>query len=513
MNIELSNEQQIAYNKYIQGKNIFITGPGGSGKSELIRKIFENSKKNKKKIQITALTGRAALLLNCEARTLHSWAGIGLGKGPIEQIIKKVCTNIRSLKNWKSTSVLVVDEVSMLSYKLFELLDKIGRTIRGASHLPFGGIQLIFTGDFFQLPPVGNRDDPESSKFCFESELWNETFDVNCQIQLKKIFRQKDDEYAKILNQIREGKITRKSCDKLTEHVGRVISPDLLIKPTKLLPTRNQVDTINSYEMALIENSETVQYQIKFCNNLPMTEDEKKLRIHFSEAEIEYELKYMHDNMVCDDIINIKIGANVMCLINIPGIDDSPMLCNGSQGVVIRISALGFPVVKFGNGCEREMGPHIWLSERIPGIGLSQIPLILAWAITIHKSQGSTLYAAEIDAGNGIFECGQTYVALSRVKSLDGLYLTSFNPSKILVNKKVKAFYANLNANLNYEPEPELEPEPEPEPKPKPELEPEPEIKNIFSNFEYSETVSSRELEQEQSEVKEYELDPDNFEQ
>jgi ATP-dependent DNA helicase PIF1 len=445
MNIELSIEQQNAYNKYIQGKNLFITGPGGSGKSELIKKIFENAKKMKKRIQITALTGRAALLLNCDARTLHSWSGIGLGKGPIEPIIKKICSNKNSLKNWRTTSILVVDEVSMMSYKLIHLLDKIGRAVRGADHLPFGGIQLIFTGDFFQLPPVGDKEDPESSKFCFESELWDEIFDRINQIQLKKIFRQKDEEYATILNQIREGRITRKSCNRLYEQVGRVVSPDLIIKPTKLLPTRIQVDAINKYEMTLIYTSDTVQYQLKFCNNLPMTEEEKKLRTHFSETDIDNEFKYMHNNMVCDDIMNIKINANVMCLINIPGTDDAPTLCNGSQGVVVRISALGYPVVKFGNGYEREMVAHTWVSERIPGIGLSQIPLILAWAITIHKSQGATLDAAEIDAGKGIFECGQTYVALSRVKSLEGLYLTSFDPAKILVNKKVKEFYKKLN--------------------------------------------------------------------
>jgi ATP-dependent DNA helicase PIF1 len=444
MSIQLSNEQHESYNKFIQGKNIFITGPGGSGKSELIKKIYLDSKRQKRKIQVCALTGRAALLLNCEARTLHSWAGIGLGKGSIEPLIKKICANKRSLKNWKTTSILVVDEVSMLSYKLFNTLDKIGKFIRGANHLPFGGIQLIFTGDFFQLPPVGDRDDPETTRFCFESELWEQTFDRSCQIQLKKIFRQSDQEYADILNQIREGRITRKSCNKLSEYVGRPSSDGLIIKPTKLLPTRMQADAINNYEMGLISNSDSTQYQIKYCYQLPMTEEEKEFRKHFSDNDIEYELKYMHDNMVCDDIINLKVGASVMCLINIPCTDDTPMLCNGSQGMVVRMSALGFPVVKFTNGYEREMGPHTWVSEKIPGIGLMQIPLILAWAITIHKSQGATLEAAEIDAGKGIFECGQTYVALSRVKSLNGLYLTSFDPSRILVNKKVKEFYKRL---------------------------------------------------------------------
>jgi ATP-dependent DNA helicase PIF1 len=483
MSIQLSSEQELVYNKYIQGKNVFITGPGGSGKSELIKRIFQYSNLHKKKIRVCALTGRAALLLNCEARTLHSWAGIGLGKGPVEQIIKKVSGNRNSSKNWKTTSVLVVDEVSMLSYKLFELLDKIGRVIRNAPHLPFGGIQLIFSGDFFQLPPVGNRDDPESGQFCFEHPLWDNTFDVSCQIQLKKIFRQKDDEYAGILNQIREGKITRKSCNRLAELVGRTVDTNLVIKPTKLLPTRAQADAINTFEMSLVDGDELMHYELKYCKALPMTEEEKSLRHHYSETDIEYELKYMHDNMVCDDVINMKVGAIVMCLINIAGTDDAPMLCNGSQGVVIRMSALGFPVVKFGNGYEREMAPHTWLSEKIPGIGLMQVPLILAWAITIHKSQGATLDAAEIDAGKGIFECGQTYVALSRVKSLEGLYLTSFDPCRILVNKKVKEFYRKLSeVQQSQAPKPEPEPEPESEPALR---EPQPQNSNVFENFAY----------------------------
>ena len=451
MNIEFSNEQQEAYNKYILGYNVFITGPGGSGKSELIKKIYEHAKRHGKKIQVTALTGRAAILLNCNARTLHSWAGIGLGKGTYEEIVKKVCANKKSLKNWKTTSIIVIDEVSMLSYKLFNLLDKIGRTIRSATnYLPFGGIQLIFSGDFFQLPPVGIREDPETNQFCFESELWEKTFSILCQIQLKKIFRQNDDEYATILNQIREGRITRKTCNKLAELVGRPLSSDILVKPTKLLPTRMQSDAINNYEMGLINNDSIIQYEIKFCKNLPMTEEEKGFRKNYNDADIDYEIKYLHDNMMCDDVLNLKVGAKVMCLINIPSTDNSPVLCNGSQGIVTSISALGYPMIKFSNGYEREMTPHIWTSERIPGIGLSQIPLILAWAITIHKSQGATLETAEIDAGKGIFECGQTYVALSRVKSLEGLYLTSFDPFRILVNKKVKEFYKKLTENQSF---------------------------------------------------------------
>jgi ATP-dependent DNA helicase PIF1 len=126
------------------------------------------------------------------------------------------------------------------------------------------------------------------------------------------------------------------------------------------------------------------------------------------------------------------------------------MLCNGSQGVITRLSDQGLPVVKFsgstsGHSFETVMGNHVWPSENIPGVGVSQIPLILAWALTIHKSQGATLDIAEIDAGSGIFECGQTYVALSRVKSLDGLYLTSFDASRIKVSRKVQEFYSSIS--------------------------------------------------------------------
>ena len=135
-----------------------------------------------------------------------------------------------------------------------------------------------------------------------------------------------------------------------------------------------------------------------------------------------------------------------MCIVNIKSADDKGIdVCNGSQGIVVGFCTYsGLPRVKYNNGIEMIMTRHMWLSEKIPGICVSQIPIILAWALTIHKSQGATMDAAEIDVGSGIFECGQTYVALSRVKSLDGLYLTSFDAKKIMINKKVKDYYESL---------------------------------------------------------------------
>ena len=242
--MELSKEQQLAFNKYVKGNNIFITGPGGAGKSALIRMIHQHAYKQFKNINVTALTGCAAVLLNCKAKTLHSWAGIGLGNGTTEQLIIKIKKNKFAKALWKGTDILVVDEVSMLSLKLFDILNSIGKAVRNNSR-PFGGIQVIFSGDFFQLPPVGDKDEPDTQRFCFESDNWNAVFHQDNQIQLKKIFRQTDEIYSTILNQIREGKIKRKSNDLLLEYVGRPFDPGLVAEPTKLYPTKNKVEQIN----------------------------------------------------------------------------------------------------------------------------------------------------------------------------------------------------------------------------------------------------------------------------
>ena len=442
--MELSNEQQIAFDKYVEGKNIFITGPGGSGKSELIRRIYQHATRNFKDIHVCALTGCAAVLLNCNAKTVHSFAGIGLGNGTIEHLVQKIKQNKFAKNMWRTTEILIVDEVSMMSLKLFDALNHIGKAMRNNCSRPFGGIQVIFSGDFYQLPPVGNKEEPDTSRFCFESDDWNSVFHRDCQIQLKKIFRQQsDDVFASILNQIREGKIKRKTNDLLLQYVGRKCDDaDLVI--TKLFPTKNKVETINNNKMSELVSEER-EYAMKYITNAEPAAKYEREKTHYSDSEVQFELEYMANNLICDKTIKIKVGAQVMCIINIQS-DQGVDICNGSQGTVTGFCEItGCPKVKYNNGREMVMARHTWTSEKIPGVGVTQVPLILAWALTIHKSQGATLDAAEIDVGSGIFECGQTYVALSRVKSLNGLYLTSFDVTKIKINKKVKAFYEALN--------------------------------------------------------------------
>lgn len=443
--MEFSLEQQHAFNKYQEGQNIFLTGPGGSGKSALIKHIFADAVKQGKKIQVCALTGCAAVLLECKAKTIHSWAGIGKGLGG--NVIDKVKRNKYARTAWKEIEVLILDEVSMMSKHLFELLDAVGKVVRRCSR-PFGGIQLIFSGDFYQLPPVGQKELPDTCAFCFESTLWFITFAMENHVQLLKMFRQTDPLYISILTQIRQGRIKRSTNEFLMAHVGKSIELETSVKPTKLFPMKYQVEEVNQKEMNALENVETIYYEIKDSIDLTMNSSEKVLRLQFTKDQIKAELSHMRNVIPCgSEPVKLKLGAQVMCIVNIVLEEMNDTLCNGAQGIVIGFSKndLKLPIVRYTNGYVMTMEYNTWKSENIPGIGVSQIPLILAWAITIHKSQGTTLEVAEIDAGSGIFECGQTYVALSRVKTLSGLYLSSFDISRVKINKKVQDFYSIIS--------------------------------------------------------------------
>lgn len=448
----LSDYQKKAFDLYVNGENVFMTGPGGSGKSELIKMIVADSKAKNKKVHVCALTGCACILLQCNAKTIHSWSGLGICKENINQLSDCIAINKYKKKNWTDVDILIIDEVSMMSLKLFNALYLTGQKCR-RNKKPFGGIQVIFSGDFHQLSPVGDTNEIETCQYCFESEYWDQVFEKKNQIPFTKVFRQSDPVYLKILHQIRMGRLSTKSVAILNTYIDRPYPENSVLKPTIIYPTRVKVTQTNQRSMDSIKG-EIISYHIKRCTETDLetfcgkkrkssSEDDPAVLLKYSEEQKNKEAEFIMKNIPCEHQLDLKVGAQVMCISNI---DLDNGICNGSQGVVIEFSKTPekFPIVKFNNGLVKTISPHVWQSETMHTVGIKQVPLVLSWAITIHKSQGTSLDTAEIDIGNGIFTCGQTYVALSRLKSLEGLYLKSFDPSKIKISKKVVDYYKSL---------------------------------------------------------------------
>jgi len=455
---ELSKEQQEAYDKFTNGENLFITGPGGTGKTKLVNHLVEYSSEINKKTQVCALTGCAAVLLGNKARTIHSWSGIKLAKGKKEKIIADVLKNKKAVKEWKNINCLILDEVSMLSKKIFEILEEIARKARNKPQI-FGGMQVIFLGDFFQLPPIESESDPDTERFCFESPLWDKLFSKENHIQLTKIFRQTDPIYIDILMQIRKGELDIEKTKILESYVKREYDEEKNngIVPTKLFALRAKTDYINSQMFSKIGEKEYVNDAIIKIDCSTYLDTGKIIPIELIERcnrlsieEKEYEIENLFNTSTCAKILRFKKGAAVMCTVNL---DMDNGICNGAQGKIIDIlenqqneqNKEPIIIVKFSNGITKRIEPKYWQSDEYPKLAIGNYPLMLAWALTIHKIQGATLSLAEIDVGNTVFEYGQSYVALSRIQSLEGLYLSAFNPNKIRANPIVKEFYANIS--------------------------------------------------------------------
>ena len=436
MTITFSPEQTASLELFNQGKNVFLTGPGGTGKSLLIKQMVEQSKSLGKLCQVCALTGCAAILLECNAKTIHSWSGIYLMNSPDDVVVRRVSQNKLLKQNWKHTDILIVDEVSMMSKRMFELLNLLGRKIRGKNE-PFGGMQVIFVGDFFQLPPI------EKDGFCFESEGWFDVFPKEQHMELKTFFRQSDPVYIDILMKVRKGKMDKESIAMLEQYVARDRDQPI----TKIVPLRKQADFINQTEFdKLSESSQDFKADIT-KDMKAYVKDGKKIEPNvmsmcdaLNDNDIEREIESLIKNHNISQNLSIKKGAQVMCMRNI-ALDQQ--ICNGSQGIIIDI-VKDRPLVLFSNGTKMLMEKFCFQSEVYPSIAVSQYPLSLAWAVTIHKIQGCTLTHAQIDIGTSIFEYGQTYVALSRVRTMDGLYLMNFQPNRIKSHPKVIAFYDSL---------------------------------------------------------------------
>lgn len=432
-------------------KNIFISGIGGTGKSYLISLIYEYLKSFLpiNTIALTSTTGISAY--NIKGRTIHSFTGIILPNSflnpefIIDKIYRKILSKPKLFKNWMDVKVIIIDEVSMLGANYIDVMNIIAQKVR-KNNLPMGGIQLIFGGDLLQLPPV--NDD-----FCFNSGTWN--YLKLTYVFLQKAFRFTDQNWIDSLARIRVGVITNddikllKSCltsNKKFEEAGTGdpeaepgCCPEggsietLKIKPTYICPLKKEVETMNMMELKNIDEKEFVFDSIDYCDTYERD---------CSEIEREVIDNYLNTPQQ----ITLKIGCQVMLLVNL---DIELGLVNGSRGVVTDINYVDKVVsVKFKNGLH-PIGYYKFHSIESENIYYTRtmIPLTIAYGISIHKSQSCTIDMALVNCGKGIFESGQAYVALSRVKNPEGLYLTDFAIQKIKCNKKALDFENKIKEN------------------------------------------------------------------
>jgi ATP-dependent DNA helicase PIF1 len=431
----MNETQKHAFHVVQSGKNVFLTGPAGSGKSYLIRNIVEWAQQAGKKIAVTALTGCAALLLPEKTKTLHSWASIGLGRDSAERLVESILHNPASKKRWKSTQILVIDEISMMTPELFEKLDIIGKRVRGNA-APWGGIQLVICGDFFQLPPVakGLSGEPVSAgRFAFESPKWT-TADLT-PVVLSKIERQTDPAFQQILNECRIGAPSASTVELLKTRQG-LDWKTKLIRPTLLFPRNADVDTINEKNIAALKQP-LVSYEAKTeilpdpLNPMdPPTGEQLERCVQRLDADANYSAH-----------LELCLNAQVMLIYNM---DVELGLVNGSRGVIVGFRDDNVPIVQFLHGDPIPIERHLWKSHEHPMVHRSQIPLRVAYALTIHKSQGATLDCALVDIGATTFEYGQAYVALSRVRDMESLYIWNLDASKIMAHPTVIRFYEHL---------------------------------------------------------------------
>ncbi len=415
-----------------------MTGPGGTGKSFLLKTIYELiPERTGKHVAVTALTGCAALLIGRFAKTLHSWAGIGLGTESAAALAAKIRRSKNSITRWLKTNILIIDEVSMMTPELLEKLDAVAKLIL-RSPKPMGGLQVVFVGDFYQLPPV-LKDKEEDIPFVFESDIWNEIVEET--VSLTKILRQVDPVFHKILGEARNGKLSRQSLNQLMEIKEKKVWQDLEIKPTLLYSRRAIVDMVNDTNLKALPGTIST-----FVAKTVSGTEAKQEELTNTSPEVLRAIEKMDKDGAYMKELRLKKGAQVMLLTNM---SHERGLVNGARGIVIGFQGeegTMIPIVKFNTGDVEAISTHTWWSQDLEGIGRKQIPLKLAYAITIHKAQGATLDCALIDIGTSTFEYGQAYVALSRVKNLESLYIWDVEPTAFRAHPKVLDFYNRLSA-------------------------------------------------------------------
>ncbi|MCW1921303.1 DEAD/DEAH box helicase [Luteolibacter arcticus] len=434
--ITLDKDQLAAMARINEGKNVFLTGAAGTGKSSVTVEMIRR-RLGERSLKVCATTGVAALNLrdklaalfgqDVETSTIYRWSGIGIGPRPeqsfgdyYEWMSKRGYAWAGTCSRIRGTKMLVIDEISMLPGRTLDFIDYVCRCVRG-NDLPFGGIQVVAVGDFLQLPPVSKTG---TYDWAFQSAAW-ELADF-CAASLRTVHRQADGEFVGLLNMFREGHVTRDGAALLKSRVAMFPDKDLL----RLLTHNAQVDKWNGYQLNCIEKPEIV-----------LTAD--------GDGPTD-EVAWLQKNLVTPTVLRIKDGARVMITANLPDANVGPggglAAANGDMGTVLGYDGK-MVSVKLDSGKVLYVQPHKWefdpTSEHETGY-FQQFPLRLAWAATIHKSQGLTLDRALVDI-RAAREPGQAYVALSRVRGLPGLFMKDMFKG-VWVSDEAREFHRKIEA-------------------------------------------------------------------
>jgi len=408
--------QGVALEIMLSGESVLLTGPAGAGKTFVLNQFIKLAKHDGKHVSVTATTGLAATHLG--GTTIHSWSGIGIGDFIQPGFAEHMAKGRREII--EKTDVLIIDEISMLHDFRLDMVDEVCRLVRKEPDLPFGGIQVIMSGDFFQLPPI-NRGDSRAGGFVVFSEVWKDLDPVIC--YLEEQHRQDDQRLLDILNAMRAGDVRRHHAETLIARTE--VFPDDLEQMTELHTVNLDVDALNLAKLKKLEGDE-ISYEQTSTGG-------------------ERYIESLQRSVLAPPVLRLKIGALVMSVKN----DPERKYANGSLGTVMDFEQhTEYPIVEFRNGKVITMNPDSW--ELRDGekkrASITQIPLRLAWAITVHKSQGMTLDAARIDLRKAFVE-GMGYVALSRVKNLDNLYLAGINQMALRVSDVAQTIDEQLRTN------------------------------------------------------------------